>query len=46
MRELYYQSAEGPDGLYVQALVGGETGEPMVELRWDDTLVQWSPEQA
>jgi hypothetical protein len=46
MKELYRQSAEDSQGLFVQALVGGERGEPMVELRWDDKLLQWTPEQA
>jgi hypothetical protein len=46
MRELYGRSAEGADVVEVQALIGWATGEPLVELRWHDQILQWSPEAA
>jgi len=46
LKGIYQRSAEGSGVLEVQALVGGERGEPMVELRWDDKILQWSPETA
>jgi len=46
IKGMYRRSAEGSGVLEVQALVGGERGEPMVELRWDDQILQWSPEDA
>jgi hypothetical protein len=45
LQGIYRRSAEGSGVLDVQALVGGASGEPMVELRWDDKLLQWSPEE-
>jgi hypothetical protein len=46
MRGLYQRSAEGAGRVEVQGMVGGERGEPLVELRWDDKILQWSPEDA
>jgi len=46
LRGLYNRSAEGNQVLEVQALVGSARGEPMVELRWEDKILQWDPEQA
>ena len=46
LRGLYERSAEGSGAVEVQALVGGARGEPMIELRWDDKILQWSPADA